>query len=149
MENIWKYIFTKELRVDPSEHYIMISDSPMNPKINKEKLALIMFEEFNIPGLFFADQVVMPLYSIGKTIGFVANIGDVFSHFGSVFEGYSLRQSIIRMELAGRDVTDYLIRILYEEDVYLATTAEREIAKDIKEQTCYIALDFENEKKIL
>ena len=146
MENIWKYIFTNELRVDPSEHYIMISDSPMNPKINKEKLALIMFEEFNIPGLFFADQVVLPLYSIGKNIGIVADIGDAFSHFGSVFEGYSLRHSIIRMELAGRDVTDYLIRIFYEEGVHLTTTAEREIAKDIKEQTCYIALDFENEK---
>ena len=50
------------------------------------------------------------------------------------------------MELAGRDVTDYLIRIFYEEGVHLTTTAEREIAKDIKEQTCYIALDFENEK---
>ena len=138
MKNIWKYIFTKELRVALSEHYIMISDSTMNRKINKEKLAIIMFEEFNILGLFFADQVVMPLYSIGKTIGFVANIGGAFSHFGSVFEGYSLHQSIIRMELAGRDVTDYLIRILYEEGVHLTTTAEREIAKDIKEQTCYV-----------
>ena len=97
MENIWKYIFTNELRVDPSEHYIMISDSPMNPKINKEKLALIMFEEFNIPGLFFADQVVLPLYSIGKNIGIVADIGDAFSHFGSVFEGYSLRLLVIQL----------------------------------------------------
>ena len=79
MENIWKYIFTNELRVDPSEHYIMISDSPMNPKLNKEKLGLIMFEEFNSPGLFFANQIVLPLYSIGKTIGFVVDIGDIFS----------------------------------------------------------------------
>ena len=78
MENIWKYTFINELRVDPSEHYIMISDSPMNTKVNKEKLALIMFEEFNIPGLFFANQVVLPLYSIGKTIGIVADTGDVF-----------------------------------------------------------------------
>ena len=147
MENIWEYTFTNELRVDPSEHYIIISDSPMNTKVNKEKLALIMFEEFNIPGLFFANQVVLPLYSIGKTIGIVADIGDVFSHIGSVFEGYSLSHSIIEMELAGRDVTDYLIRILYEEGVHLTTTAEREIAKDIKEKTCYVALDFEDEKK--
>ena len=146
MEKIWDHTFTTELRVDPSEHNVMLTEAPMNPKVNREKMAQIMFETFNAPGLYIAIQAVLSLYSAGKFTGIVADSGDGVSHFVPIFDGYSLPHSVLRMDLAGRDVTDYLIKILNEVGVSLTTTAEREIAKDIKEKTCYVALDFEQEK---
>ena len=147
MEKIWDHTFTNELRVVPSEHNVMLTEAPMNPKVNREKMTQIMFETFGVPGLYIAIQAVLSLYSAGKFTGIVCDSGDGVTHFVPIFDGYALPHSIIRINLAGRDLTEYLVKILSERGHHLTTSAEREIVKDIKEKLCYIALDYEQEMK--
>ena len=112
MEKIWGHVFTNELRVAPEEHNVMLTEAPMNPKENREKMAQIMFETFNVPGLYIAIQAVLSLYSAGKFTGIVADSGDGVTHFVPIFDGYSLPHAVIRLDLAGRDLTEYMMKLL-------------------------------------
>eukprot|EP00164_Ancoracysta_twista_P011629 GFYU01017998.1.p1 GENE.GFYU01017998.1~~GFYU01017998.1.p1 ORF type:complete len:380 (-),score=106.84 GFYU01017998.1:154-1293(-) len=146
MELIWTHVYSNELKIQSEEHPVLLTEAPLNPRYNREKAAEIFFETFNVPALYISLQAVLSLYSSGRTTGVVLDSGDGVTHCVPVYEGYSMPHAITRVDVAGRDVTDYMQILLRKSGYRFHTTSEREIVRMIKEKCCYVALNPQKEE---
>merc|ERR1711973_437856 len=80
MEKVWNHAFYEELRITPEDSAMMMTEAPLNPKANREKMTQIMFETFQTPAVYVAVQAVLSLYASGRTTGCVMDSGDGVSH---------------------------------------------------------------------
>lgn len=167
MERIWTHIYSKvswrsldkmwntknihfqdELSTFSEEHPVLLTEAPLNPRKNREKAAEIFFETFNVPALFVSMQAVLSLYATGRVTGVVLDSGDGVTHAVPIYEGFAMPHSIMRIDIAGRDVTRYLKSLIRKEGFNFRTTAEFEIVRMIKEKVCYLASNLQKEESI-
>ncbi|GAB6021156.1 Arp2/3 complex subunit, actin nucleation center [Chamberlinius hualienensis] len=153
MERFWEQCIFKYLRAEPEDHYFLLTEPPLNPPENREYTAEIMFESFNVPGLYIAVQAVLALAAPwassstkGRTLtGTVVDSGDGVTHIIPVAEGYVIGSCIKHIPIAGRDITSFIQTLLREREVGIPPEQSLETAKSIKEKFCYVCPDIVKE----
>ncbi|TRZ00643.1 hypothetical protein DNTS_027223 [Danionella cerebrum] len=149
MERIWQYVYSKEqLQTFSEEHPVLLTEAPLNPSKNRERAAEVFFETFNVPALFISMQAVLSLYATGRTTGVVLDAGDGVTHAVPIYEGFAIPHSIMRVDIAGRDVSRYLRLLLRKEGYDFHTSAEFEVVRTIKERACYLSLNPQKDETL-
>lgn len=108
MVRIWNDIFCEQLRIDTSEHPILMTEKALTAKGKREKLIDIIFEKFNVPGYYVSEQATLSLYSCGRTTGMTLDVGYDTTFAVPVYEGYALPHAVLRLKLGGKHLTNLL-----------------------------------------
>ncbi|XP_056398003.1 actin-related protein T2 [Hyla sarda] len=145
MEKIWQHMYNCELHIQSSEMPLLLTEPPLNPTNNREMMAEVMFESFSVPAMYVALQSTLSLYASGRTSGLVMDIGDGVTNTFPIFEGFHLHHAGNRLNVAGRDITEYFTRLLTETGLSFVSSSEKETARTMKENLCYVALDPKEE----
>mmetsp|Transcript_1345 Transcript_1345/g.3611 ORF Transcript_1345/g.3611 Transcript_1345/m.3611 type:complete len:391 (-) Transcript_1345:62-1234(-) len=143
MELVWAHMFSDVMQINPGSQPVLLTEAPLNPKVNRELMMEVMFESFNVPAIQIALPAVLSLTACARMTGVVLDVGDTVSHVVPIFEGFAIDPGIRRLELGGADLTDYLVRLLSERGYSLESAVGRQTAREIKEQLCYVSLNYD------
>ncbi|KAK6460395.1 centractin actin-related protein of the dynactin complex [Scheffersomyces coipomensis] len=150
MELLWNHTYQQELKINSQDHPLLITEAPLNPRHNRDKMCELLFESFNIPCIYVSIQAVLSLYSSGRTTGVVVDSGDGITHIVPVYEGFALPTSIKRLDIGGRDITEqlgYNLRRMLGINL-TSSSSEFEILRLIKENCCFISKDPIRDEKL-
>jgi len=142
MEKIWGALY-KEMDVVQDQHPVLLTEAALNPRPNRAKAAEVFFESFNVPALYVQTASILSLYASGRTSGCVLDSGDGVSCVVPIYHGFAVQHAVQRLDVAGRDVTEYLQILLRKLGYNFHTAAEFEIVRDIKEKCCFVAADVQ------
>jgi len=142
LENVWKHAFTMR-SIDPHLHPLLVTAQSLVGKSQKEKLIEILFEKFEVPATYLSNAAMCALYSLGKTTGVVVDCGELLTTVTPVYEGFVLLKGVSRTTFGGRDLVDYLIKILAEKPSNITIPLnQRESAREIKERFGRMSFDY-------
>lgn len=142
LEVLWQHLFYCKLRVQPEEMAVLVADSPISPRTNREKVAEILFERFHVPAMQTVHQALLTLYAYGRTTGLVVGSGHGTSYVAPILTGDLAPLDTYRLDVAGSDLTDYLAQL------FLAgghSPPKAGLVRQIKETCCYVAMDTASE----
>lgn len=149
MCHVWDYTFgSNKMNIEPKECKVLLTEPPMNPLKNREKMIEVMFEKYQFAGAYIAIQAVLTLYAQGLLTGIVVDSGDGVTHICPVYEGFALPHLTRRLDIAGRDITRYLIKLLLLRGYAFNHSADFETVRMMKEKLCYIGYNIEQEQKL-
>ncbi|EPQ63510.1 hypothetical protein BGT96224_1488, partial [Blumeria graminis f. sp. tritici 96224] len=137
MQHLWDYTFYEKMQIETTGRKILLTEPPMNPLNNREKMCEVMFERYQFGGVYVAIQAVLALYA-----------QDGVTHIVPVYESVVLNHLTRRLDVAGRDVTRNLIALLLRRGYALNRTADFETVRQIKEKLCYVSYDLGLDKRL-
>ncbi|KVH95686.1 actin-related protein 3-like [Cynara cardunculus var. scolymus] len=150
MEHFWQHCIFNYLQCDPEDHYFCLTESPLTLPESREYTGEIMFETFNVPGLYIAVKSVLALAagcnaSKREMTGVVVDVGDGATHVVPVAEGYVIGSSIKSIPVAGKDVTLFIQQLMRERGEQISPEDSFEVARKVKETYCYTSSDIVKE----
>ena len=151
VEHLWDYAFHDKLQLQPQDFpdkKILLTEAPLNPLKNRERMVATMFEKYGFGGVYVAIQAVLALYAQGLSSGVVVDSGDGVTHIVPVYESTVLNHLIKRIDIAGRDITRQMINLLLRRGYAFNRSADFETVRQIKEKFCYISYDLDFDRKL-
>jgi len=148
MKHLWDYTFYERMKIEPKDHKILLTEPPMNPKQNQKLMLENMFETYGFEGAKVQIQAILVLYAQGLLSGVVVDSGDGVTHVVPVWEGLVPPLLIKRLNVAGRHMTRYLIKLLQLHGYAFNRSADFETVRQIKEKLCYVGYDLAIEKRL-
>ena len=146
---LWDYTLTQKMGIeDPSERRIIVTEAPLNPLSNKIKIFEILFEKIGVGAINIEPQAKCSLFAEGIDTGIVLDSGDGVTHCIHVSDGAILKHSIERMDIAGRHVTEYLVRLLQKKGYAFNSSADFDFVRELKEKYCFVSNDIESDRKL-
>ena len=146
---LWEYALTNKLKIeDPSESRILVTEAPLNPISNKKTICEILFEQLGVKAMNIEAQAKCSLFCEGIDSGVVLDSGDGVTHCIPISEGNILRYNIERLDIAGRHITQYLIRLLQRKGYSFNSSADFEFVRYLKEKYCFVSNDIERDRKL-
>ena len=146
MEKLWHHTFYNELLVLPEDHPVVLTEKPMCPRFNRERMIQIMFETFHVSGYYSGVQAVLALFSQGRTTGIVWDAGEGAGFVVPIYEGYGLPHAIMRSAISGHDITVELQKLLRKKGISEESLKLTDI-QILKEQICTIMEDAQKDSQ--
>ena len=149
IEIIWDYALTKKLGFnhgDLKDRRMLIVEKCYDYD-NTKKIGEIIFEKFGLGFFNVEPQPRMVLFAYGRETGTVLDIGEESTNITPVCETYPIFSKTKRLDIGGRFITDYFIRLLQRKGYALSPLVDSDFVqcKALKEKYCFVSCDFESD----
>lgn len=146
VERIWSHLFYNEFRIPPEDRSLLFTEPEHCTEAQRERFFEIFFERLDLPAACVILPSVATIYSpgIASTTGLVLECGDSVSHIVPIYEGFAIRNSIVRFDVSGGDLTTYLGELMNHRGYQFKNTYyDRYILRKMKENVCFVSKNFQ------